>query len=142
MTLLHPLVVQEMEISRWELPDFFWKLTCHMIKTCRSWKVSAVTICLWGKILTEYGVQGPINDHFPLATTWAWHFGWSLLSQNILMYYFVSISKLTERWTISCTQTTIEDCNTTWPQWTWRDFSRCSVCQRIWTVPLWWLSSR
>lgn len=57
-------------------------------------------------------------------------------SESICLY------QLTERWTISCSQTTVEDCNTTWTQWTWGDFSRCSFSKRIWAVSLWWLSFR
>ena len=33
VTLSHSWVVQEMEIPRWEVPDFFLKLTFHLNKT-------------------------------------------------------------------------------------------------------------
>ena len=37
VTLPHPCIAQETELSRWQVPDFFLKLTFNMNKTFKTW---------------------------------------------------------------------------------------------------------
>lgn len=66
LIFLHSWVVQETEISWWEVANFFSKWTCHKNT-------------LWGKLLTQYGLNSckrspPISDQLVL-TFWVVAYG-------------------------------------------------------------------